>query len=262
MDEYNNGWPVISKSVVKRAIFEVAVEMLRKPNGSLGGDYINCHVLTSYEATALLNVIEATRVEKPACDGCGLPGTVRCLHCQAVTCGDCSTCENFRGLVPRRLTPVETSGQRAPMHVAGERFVQKFKREPASASDAAWLNGFVEACSPLEPRETDGVEQEFHNIDDVATIRQLKEAVYWALGERDEFPEEPEPLAGKYRRRYHWRTELRRRSGLPINGITAEEPKRPQGSPGEILGCTCLMCEFHRSAEAIERQRRAENGKG
>lgn len=45
----------------------------------------------------------------------------------------------------------ETSGQRAPMHVAGERFAQKFKREPVSASDAAWLNGFVEGWSPLEP---------------------------------------------------------------------------------------------------------------
>lgn len=49
------------------------------------------------------------------------------------------------------VIPSETTGQRAPMHVAGERFVQKFKREPASPSDAAWLNGFVEACSPLEP---------------------------------------------------------------------------------------------------------------
>lgn len=43
-------------------------------------------------------------------------------------------------------------------------------------------------------------------------IERLREAIYWALGERDEFPDEPEPLAGKYRRRYHWRTELRRRA--------------------------------------------------
>lgn len=57
-------------------------------------------------------------------------------------------------LIVEPMRSDETSGQRAPMHVAGERFVQKFKREPASASDAAWLNGFVEACSPLEPRET------------------------------------------------------------------------------------------------------------
>lgn len=54
------------------------------------------------------------------------------------------------------------------------------------------------------------------------TVRQLKEAIYWALGERDAFPEEPPPLAGKYRRRYHWRSELRRRSGLPIGGRPAE----------------------------------------
>jgi len=43
----------------------------------------------------------------------------------------------------------------------------------------------------------------------------LREAIYWALGERGDFPGEPPPLAGKYRRAYHWRTELRRRSGLP-----------------------------------------------
>jgi hypothetical protein len=30
------------------------------------------------------------------------------------------------------------------------------------------------------------------------------------------------------------------------------------GSPGAVLGCKCVMCEFHRSAEAIERQRRAD----
>lgn len=51
-----------------------------------------------------------------------------------------------------------------------------------------------------------------------ADLRQMKEAIYWALGERDDFPSEPEPIAGKYRKRYWWRTELRKRSGLPIDG--------------------------------------------
>lgn len=37
-----------------------------------------------------------------------------------------------------RLQQAETKGKRAPMHVAGDRFIQKFKREPTEASDAAW----------------------------------------------------------------------------------------------------------------------------
>lgn len=47
---------------------------------------------------------------------------------------------------------------------------------------------------------------------------QMREAILWALGERDEFPEEPELLAGKYKRRFYWRTELRQRAfGSPDN---------------------------------------------
>lgn len=45
-------------------------------------------------------------------------------------------------------------------------------------------------------------------------IRELESAIRWALGEEGEFPDEPEPLRGKYRRKYHWRTELRRRANL------------------------------------------------
>lgn len=40
----------------------------------------------------------------------------------------------------------------------------------------------------------------------------LHAAIRWALGEEGEFGEEPPPLAGKYRRRYWWRGELRRRA--------------------------------------------------
>lgn len=73
-------------------------------------------------------------------------------------------------------------------------------------------------------------------------LNQMKEAIYWALGERGEFPDEPEPLGGKYRRRFWWRPELRRRSCLPVNGrpdavAHAVEPRvvDPNGPPRELL---------------------------
>lgn len=44
--------------------------------------------------------------------------------------------------------------------------------------------------------------------------QRLEGAIRWALGEEGAFPEEPPPLAGKYRQRYHWRTGLRERAGL------------------------------------------------
>lgn len=52
--------------------------------------------------------------------------------------------------------------------------------------------------------------------------------------------------------------------GLPPgeHDLYCEQPTANEvpvsGSPGEILGCKCIMCEFHRSAEVIERERRAE----
>lgn len=75
---------------------------------------------------------------------------------------------------------------------------------PRSHVDGAYERGFAEGSG------NEGYYQR--------TIRQLKEAIYWALGERGEFGAEPEPLAGKYRRAFWWRTELRKRSGLPISG--------------------------------------------
>ena len=54
---------------------------------------------------------------------------------------------------------------------------------------------------------------EFALRDARAETERLTEAIRWALGEVGEFPaEEPPPVAGKYRQRYHWRTELRRRA--------------------------------------------------
>jgi hypothetical protein len=86
-----------------------------------------------------------------------------------------------------------------------------------------------------------------------AALTQMKEAIYWALGERDDFPPEPEPIAGKYRRRYWWRTELRKRSGLPIGGTPAETsvehaPTCPVSRPGFVLieGLQQCNCDFGR----------------
>ena len=42
----------------------------------------------------------------------------------------------------------------------------------------------------------------------------LREAIYWALGERESFGDEPPPIAGKWRRRFWWRSGLRTRAGL------------------------------------------------
>jgi hypothetical protein len=86
-----------------------------------------------------------------------------------------------------------------------------------------------------------------------ATVSQMKEAIYWALGERDDFPPEPEPLAGKYRQRYWWRTELRKRSGLPIGGITAETPPKYGTCPecGGMGGAHLTTCR-HSPAFAAE----------
>ena len=46
---------------------------------------------------------------------------------------------------------------------------------------------------------------------------QLKAAILWALGLGATLPMEPKPLAGKYRRRYHWRGELAERAGIDVN---------------------------------------------
>ncbi len=56
-------------------------------------------------------------------------------------------------------------------------------------------------------------------------VERLTAAIRWALGEDGEFGEEPPPLAGKCRRRYWWRTELRQRAGLDVSPdpIVADE---------------------------------------
>jgi hypothetical protein len=49
-----------------------------------------------------------------------------------------------------------------------------------------------------------------------ARIAKLEDAIYWALGEGDEFKPQPPPLAGKWPLNFWWRTELRRRSNLAV----------------------------------------------
>lgn len=48
-------------------------------------------------------------VEPRACAGCGLPGKASCPHCDVVTCGDCATCEHYRGFVPRFGSAVKSN---------------------------------------------------------------------------------------------------------------------------------------------------------
>lgn len=47
-----------------------------------------------------------------------------------------------------------------------------------------------------------------------ARVERLEGAIRWALGEEGEWDEEPPPIAGKWRRRYWWRSELRERAAL------------------------------------------------
>lgn len=52
-------------------------------------------------------------------------------------------------------------------------------------------------------------------------IKNYNDLFVWLLGEQGEFPDEPEPLAGKYRQRFWWRKELRQR--LAALAVTGEE---------------------------------------
>lgn len=55
-------------------------------------------------------------------------------------------------------------------------------------------------------------------------IKELEAAIYWALGENGEFNDGPQPLlAGKYRRPYWWRTELRARAKLGLKSNPGEK---------------------------------------
>jgi len=65
-------------------------------------------------------------------------------------------------------------------------------------------------------------------------VRQFKEAIYWALGERGDFPDKL-PGCGPW----YWRTELRKRSGLPVNGRPDNEPG---GSSESVNRYHCMRC--------------------
>lgn len=64
---------------------------------------------------------------------------------------------------------------------------------------------------------------------EVARLREEKKrldaAIRWALGEVGEFSEEPPLIGGMYPRRYHWRTELRRRAFGDAARSLPGEPK-------------------------------------
>ena len=73
---------------------------------------------------------------------------------------------------------------------------------------------------PIDRRYEDAAERQALEADN----ERLREAIYWALGERDEFPEEPPPLNGKWRQRYWWRRELRRRA-FDVDDNGADQPR-------------------------------------
>jgi len=77
-------------------------------------------------------------------------------------------------------------------------------------------------------RSFNGAYDEYANeIEHMARdVHQFKSALYWALGEGDDFPGRQHNDGP-----YWWRTELRMRCGLPINGVHAE----PGGSPRDDL---------------------------
>lgn len=52
----------------------------------------------------------------------------------------------------------------------------------------------------------------------------LRDAILWALGVNGAFSEEPDPIAGKWRRRYWWRHELAQRADIDVNAEAAALP--------------------------------------
>ena len=123
---------------------------------------------------------------------------------------------------------------------------------------------------PIDRRYEDAAERQALEADN----ERLREAIYWALGERDEFPEEPPPLNGKWRQRYWWRRELRRRAfDVDDNGadqpdaapeifggddsrelwrlINAVDHDKPEWDALYALGCACqrLEAQVRRAAD-------------
>ena len=60
----------------------------------------------------------------------------------------------------------------------------------------------------------------------------------WLLGEEGDFPDEPEPLAGKYRQRFWWRKELREK----MNTLTPS-PMSTHPTRSDIGDSVCQMEE-------------------
>lgn len=55
-------------------------------------------------------------------------------------------------------------------------------------------------------------------------LQKVDSLVKWLCGEEGEFGSEPEPLAGKYRRAFWWRTELRQRYAVIKQALKESAP--------------------------------------
>jgi hypothetical protein len=103
--------------------------------------------------------------------------------------------------------------------------VEEIREKLASTASEfeRWTGGYGDVASSLTLPELARLLREALSYIEAAESREtaLREAlekaqsaIRWALGEEGEFGEEPAPLAGKYRRRFWWRTELRERAAL------------------------------------------------
>jgi len=83
--------------------------------------------------------------------------------------------------------------------------------------------------------------------------KEMRNIFAWLLGEHGEFPEEPPPLAGKYRQRFYWRSELRHRLEQldKVRGVRdgrREEPVMSYKSVQEALLAGVHKDVVHRAA--------------
>jgi hypothetical protein len=114
----------------------------------------------------------------------------------------------------------------------------------AQEEAAAWARRFDRLLEVLGPHEVTVAVGEVDPTAEIAEAREreleavaadlkkvqvendrLAAAIRWALGEVGEFPPEPDVEPGKPRRRYWWRSELRRRAGLDVGYVEDMAPK-------------------------------------
>lgn len=72
---------------------------------------------------------EVRSVEYEAsCDGCGEPAKDRCPHCQALTCGECATCEHRREK-PQAVSSVQSAPDEARQVLGGAK-LERHRKAP------------------------------------------------------------------------------------------------------------------------------------